>query len=430
MENVETPKVVIVGGGFGGLCAAQELCGSDLAVTLVDRRNHHLFQPLLYQVATGGLSPANIASPLRSVLGRCRHVRVLRGEVTGFDLTGRRVLLADGVLPYDHLIVAAGARTSYFGHEEWRRLAPGLKSIEDATEMRRRVLSAFERAEREEDAGRRAELLTFVVVGGGPTGVELAGALAEVSHRTLAGEFRAIDPADARILLVEALDRVLTPFPEKLSRRAARDLERLGVELKLGWRIEELHEEGVVIQRTEGDERETIATDTVLWGAGVGASPLGASLALEAGVETDRGGRVPVGDDCSLPGHPEVFVIGDLARFEEGLDASLPGLAPVAMQQGRYVGRLLRARGRDRERRPFRYRDKGMMATIGRKLAVAKIGRFGFGGLAAWLTWLFVHLMYLTEFENRVLVLLQWAWNYITRNRSARLITGEERPPE
>ncbi|MEZ5332009.1 MAG: FAD-dependent oxidoreductase [Thermoanaerobaculia bacterium] len=274
------------------------------------------------------------------------------------------------------------------------------------------------------------KLLTFVVVGGGPTGVELAGALAEVSRRTLAGEFRAIDPAGARILLVEALDRVLTPFPEKLSARAARDLERLGVELKLGWMIEEVHPGRVVIKRREGEERETVTTDTVLWGAGVGASPLGASLAQAAGVETDRGGRVPVGADCSLAGHPEVFVIGDLARFEEGLDSPLPGLAPVAMQQGRYVGRRLRALARGRTIEPFRYRDKGMMATIGRKLAVAKIGRFGFGGLAAWLTWLFVHLMYLTEFENRVLVLLQWAWNYITRNRSARLITGDERPPE
>lgn len=419
-------RVVVVGGGFGGLLAARSLRRSPVEVTLVDRSNHHLFQPLLYQVATGGLSPANIATPLRALVKRQRNTHVRLGQVTGFDLEERRVLLRDGELSYDSLIVAAGAGQSYFGHSEWQRHAPGLKSLEDATRIRRRVLLAFERAELETSPERTRALLTFAVVGAGPTGVELAGALAEISRRTLAGEFRSIDPKQARVLLIEGADRVLPAFPESLSRRATHSLEELGVSVRTGWMVETITGDRIELKhRDEG--RQTVACDTVLWAAGVEASPLGKMLAEGSDAEVDRSGRVVVEPDCSLAGRPEVFVIGDMASYGHGVERPLPGLAAVAMQQGRYVARVIRDRlkGKASRNEPFRYLDKGNMATIGRKKAVADIAGWKFSGLLAWLTWLFVHLMYLAEFQNRVLVLVQWGWNYFTRNRSARLITGD-----
>ena len=420
--------LVIVGGGFGGLCAARALKRRPFSVTLIDRRNHHLFQPLLYQVATGGLSPANVATPLRALVKRQPRTHVRLGEVVGFDLDARRVLLSDGELGYDSLIVAAGAGQSYFGHPEWEALAPGLKSLEDATRIRRRVLLAFERAELEAsrhtvDPERVRALLTFIVVGAGPTGVELAGALAEISRRTLEGEFRHIDPARARVLLIEGADRVLPPFPESLSRSAARALEQLGATVRTDCLVKRVAP-GEVELHQKGGEPELVACHTVLWAAGVEASPLGKALAESSGAELDRSGRVIVEADCSLAGREEVFVIGDLASYRHGTQRPLPGLAAVAMQQGRYVARVLdrRLRGKPAPA-PFRYLDKGNMATIGRKKAVADIAGLRFSGLFAWLTWLFVHLMYLAEFQNRVLVLVQWGWNYVTRNRSARLIT-------
>jgi len=421
----ERHRIVILGGGFGGLCAARDLGRAPAEITLVDRRNHHLFQPLLYQVATGGLSPANIAAPLRGLFKRSKNLRVILGEVVDFDLEDRRVLLEDGTeLPYDTLIVATGATSTYFGNDDWQRMAPSLKTLEDARRIRQRMLLAFERAERETDPAKRRAELTFAVIGGGPTGVELAGALAEVAYRTLVGEFRRIDPKEARILLIEGIDRLLPAFEPELSERAKRDLEGLGVEVRLDSMVEDVRPAELDVKT--GEKVETLAAENVIWAAGVTASPLGRKLADQANLETDRGGRLSVEPDCTLPGHPEIFVIGDLARHEHGEDGPLPGLAPVAMQQGRYVAKLIgrRLAGKSLPG-PFRYLDKGNMATIGRKLAVAEIWRLRFGGLFAWLAWLFVHLMYLAEFQNRVLVLVQWAWNYITRNRSARLISEE-----
>jgi NADH dehydrogenase len=418
-------QVVIVGGGFGGLYAAQALGHAPVQVTLLDRRNFHLFQPLLYQVATGGLSPANIAAPLRAVLRRQKNTRVLLAEVAGFDLAGRRVLLADGAVPYDSLIVAAGARHHYFGHPEWEAHAPGLKTVEDATTIRRRILSAFERAERATDPGERQALLTFVVVGGGPTGVELAGTLAEVAHHTLRNDFRSIRPRTSRVILLEAVDRVLSGYPPDLSRRAAASLARLGVTVRTGATVTDVRPDQVTVRA--GGQTEVIPTHTVLWGAGVDASPLGKALADAGGAEVDRSGRVVVEPDLTLRGHPEVFVIGDLANYPHQTGKPLPGVAPVAMQEGRYAAHLIRRRLRGQPPPgPFRYHDRGSMATIGRAAAVADLGRVHLGGFPAWLAWLFIHIIFLIEFENRVLVLFQWAWNYFTRNRSARLITGED----
>lgn len=416
---------MIVGGGFGGLCAARSLRRAPVRVTLVDRRNHHLFQPLLYQVATGGLSPANIAVPLRALLKRQANAQVLLAEVTGFDLQEQRVLLRDSAMPFDSLIVAAGAGVSYFGRPEWENAAPGLKTLDDATRIRRRVLLAFERAELERDPARIRADLTFVVVGAGPTGVELAGALAEVARGTLRGEFRRVDPGTAEVVLVESGPRILPAVCDRQSRRALRSLEKLGVRVRTDCRVEHIGEGGVELAPTSnGESRERITAGNVLWAAGIEASPLGRMLAKQAGAELDRGGRLVVGPDCSLPGCPNIFVIGDMASFQHRLGRPLPALAPVAMQQGRYVARLLRRRFSGRSTAPFRYSDRGSMATIGRKTAVAEIGRLRLWGLPAWLTWLFVHLMYLTEFQNRMLVLIQWGWNYFTRNRSARLITA------
>jgi NADH dehydrogenase len=417
--------VVIVGGGFGGLEVATDLGRTGVDVTLIDRRNFHLFQPLLYQVATGGLSAANIATPLRSILARYENVRVLLAEVSGFDVPGKAVVFADGSREsYDTLVLATGASHSYFGHSEWAAVAPGLKTIEDATEIRRRVFLAFERAERETDPAKVKELLTFVVVGGGPTGVELAGTLAELAHDTLRHEFRSIDPTHAKIVLVEGHPRVLPPYTPDLSEAAARQLAELGVTVRTGAEVTNITSEGATVQ--SGENREFIPARTVLWGAGVKASSLGQRITQTTGAQTDRIGRVVVQPDFTLAGHPEIFVIGDLANYPHQNGTPLPGIAPVAMQEGEYVARVILNRLKEQKPEPFHYRDYGMMATIGRRRAVAMIGRWKFTGYFAWLLWLFVHLMYLVAFVNRLLVLIQWAWNYFTWNRNARLITEEK----
>ena len=424
--------VVVVGGGFGGLQAVRKLRRADVDVTLVDRRNFHLFQPLLYQVATGALSAGEIASPLRALFQRNENVRVLLGDVTGFDLDARTVIVealpngSERVIPYDTLIVAAGSRYSYFGHDEWQPLAPDLKSVEDALEIRRRILVAFEAAEVESDTDRRAAWLTFVVVGGGPTGVELAGQIAEMARDTLPREFRSIDTRDSKIVLVEMADRVLTTFPPRLSARAAQALQRLGVNLLLGHTLVGIDEESVTIKATAG-ESEVLLTRTVVWAAGVVASDLARALAAASGGDVDRGGRVVVGPDLTLSGHPEVFAIGDMVHIRGA--EPLPGIAPVAMQQGRYAGDAIQARLRGKELRPFRYKDKGNLATIGRAKAVAHVKGLQLSGLLAWLTWLFVHLFYLIGLQNRILVFTRWTFSFLTHGRGARLITGRPSRP-
>jgi len=418
------PRVVIVGGGFGGLAAARGLRSASAEVVLIDRRNFHLFQPLLYQVATGGLSPANIATPFRYALRRQRNVDVVLGEVTGFDVSRRRVLLEDETIAYDHLILAAGATHSYFG-KDWQALAPGLKTVEDATDIRSRILGAFERADRETDPAERAALLSFIVVGAGPTGVELAGALGEISRHTLKHDFRHIDPEGAKILLVDAADRVLAAYPESLSERAARSLEQLGVDVLERAKVAAIRPGEVDIEKA--GEVETLRCATVLWAAGVQASPLGALLAEQTGASIDRAGRLEVAPDLTLPAHPEISVIGDLAKFSHGLDRPLPGVAPVALQQGRYVARRIRRGLSGASSRAFVYRNRGTLATIGRAQAVADFGRFRFSGFPAWLLWLFVHIMNVAQAESRILVFIQWSWSYLTYNRSARLITNSQR---
>lgn len=416
-------RVVIIGGGFGGLKAAHQLKRAPVQLVLIDRRNFHLFQPLLYQVATGGLSPANIASPIRSVLRRHRNARVLLGEVTDIDAANRRVLYGHGTLDYDTLIVATGVGHQYFGHDQWERLAPGLKTIEDARKIRSRILVAFEEAECEPDEAKRRSWITFIVVGGGPTGVELAGAVGELARHTLRHEYHMFNPADARVLLVEGTDRVLPTFPPTLSARAAESLARLGVTVRTNTLVSDV-QPGSVTLRYE-DHTETVAARTVLWAAGVQASPLGQVLARSAGATLDGAGRVRVQPDLTLPGHPEIFVVGDLAHLEEG-DRQLPGVAQVALQQGRYAADLIQRRLKGQTLPPFHYHDHGNMATIGRNAAVADMGWLRLSGLIGWLAWLFIHLMFLAQFHNRLLVLTQWAWSYVTRNRAARLITAEE----
>lgn len=418
--------VVILGGGFGGLAAAHALRGDPVDVTLIDRRNFHLFQPLLYQVATGSLSPANISAPLREILKRQKNARVLLAEASGIDVAGRRVLLKDGDAPYDTLIVATGARHSYFGHDDWGEFAPGLKTVEDATLMRRRIFLAFEAAERETDPEKERAWLTFAIVGAGPTGVELAGALSEIAHDTLKHDFRRIDPSQARILLIEAADRVLPPYASDLSRSARRALERLNVIVKTGTTVTGVGEESITVQA--GSRTETIPARTVLWAAGVRASSLGKILADATGCAIDRSGRPVVEPDLTLKGHPEILVIGDLANFSHEGGRPLPGVAPVAIQQGRFAASAIRVRLQDRALVPlpaFRYHDRGNMATIGRAAAVVELPWLHFSGLLAWLAWLFVHLLNIVAFQNRLLVLVQWAWSYFTFNRAARLITGE-----
>jgi NADH:ubiquinone reductase (H+-translocating) len=414
----DMPHVVIIGGGFGGLNAARRLAGRRLRVTLVDRRNHHLFQPLLYQVATAALAAPQIAAPLRSVLRRARNVSVLLAEARGIDLAARRVHLDCGQLDYDGLILATGATHSYFGHDEWESLAPGLKTLEDAFEIRRRVLLAYETAEWTAGEAERRALLTFVVVGGGPTGVELAGALAEIARYTLASDFRAIDPAQSRIILLEAGDRLLPSFPARLSAPAENALRRLGVEVHTGARVTRIGPDAV------WTGAEVIHARTVLWAAGVSVSGLAGSL----GVPLDGAGRVPVGPDLSLPSHPEVFAIGDVCAFTDERGRLLPGLAPVAMQQGRIAADNVARRLFGEPTRPFRYRDRGTMATIGRAKAVAMIGHLAMTGGVAWLAWLVVHIAYLIGFKNRLIVLIEWAWAYLSFKRGARVVVGAWHP--
>jgi NADH dehydrogenase len=414
--------VVIVGGGFGGLHAARCLRWAPVKVTLVDKRNFHLFQPLLYQVATGALSPANIATPLRSILKRQHNTNVLLIEVEGFDVANKKVLYSEGSLPYDSLIVAAGVGHSYFGNDSWERRAPGLKTIEEATEIRRRVLLAFELAERETDPERAKALLTFVIVGAGPTGVELAGAIKEIAMHTLSQDFRRARPMDAEVILIEHADRVLPPFPEKLSRKAQLVLEALGVNVMVGTKVTAIRRDNVEVQ--QGDSIKTIPAQTVLWAAGVGATKLARTLADATGAETDRAGRIVVEPDLSIKGHPDIYAIGDMACYTHQDGKPLPGVAPVAVQQGRHAAKMIERRLNGKETGPFRYHDMGSMATIGRGAAVATFGKLRLSGLVAWLMWLFVHLMHLVQFQNRVLVFMQWGWCYLTWNRAARLITG------
>lgn len=416
--------VVIVGGGFGGLYAAQSLKHASVKITLIDKRNFHLFQPLLYQVATGGLSPANIAAPLRAILKEQRNISVKLGEVIGLDAKNKTIQLKDEhQINFDSLIIATGVRHNYFGNDHWESLAPGLKTIEDALEIRSRILMAFEQAELEEDASKREALLTFMIVGGGPTGVELAGALAEISHETLKKNFRSIDPAQARIVLVEGSDRVLGAFKPKLSASAKSQLEGMGVEIQLNTFVTRIEADTATLK--QGQKESSLIAKTILWAAGIQASPLGKVISNSTGAELDRIGRVIVEGDLSLKNHPNIYVIGDLAHYAHNLEHPLPGVAPVAMQQGKYIAKCIQFKLSQRDSAPFQYWDKGSMATIGRSKAVADVGFMHFSGFLAWQAWLFIHLLYLVEFDNRLLVLMQWGWNYATRNRSARLITGK-----
>ena len=420
-------RVVIIGGGFGGLSAAHELRKAPVDVTLIDRCNYHLFQPLLYQVATGSLSPANIASPLRTILKEQKNEHVLLGEAVHLDAAHRRVILSDGAVDYDTLVIATGASHQYFGHDEWEEFAPGLKTIEDATDMRRRILLAFEAAERETDPEKLRSWMTFVIVGAGPTGVELAGALGEIANDTLRRDFRNIDPAKTRIILVEGTDRALPTYPPKLSAAASRMLERLGVTVRTGSFVTGVSKHAVTVRM--GDRTEEIPTRTILWAAGVLASPLGRILEAEAGANLDNAGRVIVEPDLSITSHPEIFVIGDLSNFSHQGGKPLPGVAQPAIQQGRYAGQAIAARQRGQKFPPFRYHDRGNLATIGRGAAVADLNWLQLSGLPAWLIWIFIHLAYIIEFRNRMLVLVQWAWLYFTYDRSARLITGKNPLP-
>jgi len=411
-------RLVIIGGGFGGLYAAKTLAKTAVRVTLVDRRNYHLFQPLLYQVATAALNPSDIAAPIRAVLRKQKNASVIMGDVTAIDVDRKIVTMADGELAYDILIVATGATHSYFDHPEWEENAPGLKTIEDALEIRRRVLRAFEAAERETDPERQKAWLNFVIVGAGPTGVELAGALSEIARQTMLRDFRRINPSSARVILVEGKERVLPPYPDSLSAKAAAQLRNLGVEVMTGAIVTRVNDHEVCIGDT------TIPTRTVLWAAGVQASPLARSL----GVPLDRAGRVIVEPDLSIPGHPDVFVIGDLAAAKNDDGSLVPGVAPAAIQEGTHTAKNVARMLDGKPALPFRYWDKGSLATIGRAAGVADFGRLKLSGFLAWFAWLAVHIFFLIGFRNRVLVILQWAWAYVTYQRGARLITGKVEP--
>jgi NADH dehydrogenase len=432
MDPIETTSgrrqhVVIVGGGFGGLYAARALRGGRVDVTVIDRQNHHVFSPLLYQVATAQLAPGEIAQPLRTLLRREPSTRVLLAEAVGLDPAGRAVLLDDGSrVAYDHLVVATGTRHGWFGHDDWEPLAPGLKTIDDALAIRRRILLAFEQAERESDPAARAAWMTFVVVGGGPTGVELAGSLGEIARDTLRREFRSIDPTLARIVLVEALDRVLPTYPTGLSRRAERDLRTLGATVRTGTRVTAIDASGVDLAAAAGPER--LPARTVLWAAGVEVAPFGRAIATALGAATDRVGRIEVGPDLTVPGHPEISIVGDLAVTPWRPGRPVPGVAQGAIQGGRYVGRRILATLDGETLPPFRFKDLGELATIGRLKGVADFRRFRFGGFAAWVLWLSIHIVWLIGFQNRVLVLVRWAWSFVTRGRSNRLITGPVAP--
>ena len=428
VQHSTKPQVVVIGGGFAGMACVRALRKSDAEIKLIDRRNFHLFQPLLYQVASGGLSPANIAAPLRSIFRRQKNVQVLLGSVDGFDISQRTLLLDDqSQVPFDYLVIATGSTHHYFGRDaDWETLAPGLKTIEDATKIRRRVLTAFEQAEKTDDPVLRAALLTFVVVGGGPTGVEMAGSICELAHQTMKNDFRTINPASAKVVLIENSKLILDKYHESLSMAAAADLKALGAEIWNETRLTEIYPDHVTVSQAGVSKR--LDTHTVIWAAGVKASGLGKKLveALQAPDQVDRGGRVIVDSQCAVAGHANIFVAGDLAAFSTADGKTLPGVAPVAMQQGDYIGSLIAKELKgSRPTRPFQYWDKGNMATIGRSRAVVEAGRMRLHGKIAWLAWLFIHIMYLARFENRVLVMFQWFWNYVTRNRTARLITGE-----
>jgi NADH:ubiquinone reductase (H+-translocating) len=425
--EVRMHEVVIVGGGFGGLNAAQALRKAPVRVTVVDKRNFHLFQPLLYQVATGSLSPGEIASPLRTILYKQGNTHVLLAEAVDLDPDAHKLILNDGEVHYDTLIVATGSQNHYFGHDEWREFAPGLKTIEEATQIRHKILYAFEAAEREQDRLKRQAWLTFVVVGAGPTGVELAGALGEIANDTLRNEFRSFRPEDARILLVDGSSRVLPPYDPELSAAAEKSLIGLGVRTRSNVRVTGIDEKGVTMESAMGTEH--IDAKTVLWAAGVSATPLGRIIAQRTGAQTDRQGRVLVNPDLTVPGRPEILVIGDLASLQQD-GKQLPGVAPVAMQQGTYAAEYIRKRLANEAMPPFHYRDKGSLAVIGRAAAVAQFKKVKLSGIVAWLVWLFVHLMYIVQFQNRVLVFIQWGFEYLTFNRGARLITGYGRLPK
>ncbi|MBW4462878.1 MAG: NAD(P)/FAD-dependent oxidoreductase [Nodosilinea sp. WJT8-NPBG4] len=418
-------QVVIVGGGFGGLYAAKALGKiKQVEVTLIDKRNFHLFQPLLYQVATGKLSPGDISSPLRAILSAHRHVRVLMDAVIDIDPQHQQVTLTHTTLPYDTLVVATGVSHHYFGHDQWAEAAPGLKTLEDALEMRKRIFGAFEAAEKESDPERRRAWLTFVVVGGGPTGVELAGALAELAFHTLKDEFHHIDTTETRILLLEGLDRVLPPYPPDLSAKAAASLKELGVTVRTQSLVTEINDDVVTVR--QGEQTEQVRAKTILWAAGVRASALGKVLAARAGAQLDRSGRVMVNPDLSLPEQPNIFVVGDLAHFAHQGAQPLPGVAPVAMQQGAYIAKLIQRRLRGDDLPPFHYDDVGNLAVIGHHAAVVNMGRFKLWGFPAWLIWIFVHIYYLIEFDNKLVVMIQWLWSYFTHKGGSRLITWEE----
>jgi NADH dehydrogenase len=429
--NTQRHHVVVIGGGFGGLQAVRKLRGAPVEITLVDRRNFHLFQPLVYQVATGSLSAEEVASPLRSVFRRSKNVHVVLGNITRLDLAGRHVIVdelpnggAPREIPYDSLIVATGSRYSYFGHDDWRPFAPDIKSVESALEVRRRILTAFEAADDEPDPERRAAWLTFVIVGAGPTGVELAGQIGEIARHAVRHDFRSVDTRGARILLVETADRVLTTFPPRLSASAERALRRLGVTAMTSHTVVDIGATSLTLRDGDG-ATEQIAARTVIWAAGVVASELATRLSEQSGAALDRSGRIAVGPDLSLPGHPEVFALGDMAVVHDaqGNAIALPGVAPVAMQQGRYAARAIRDRLQGRTTRPFHYRDKGNLATIGRAKAVADVKGLQLSGVLAWFTWLFVHLFYLIGLQNRLIVFTRWTWSFVTHGRGARLIT-------
>jgi NADH dehydrogenase len=424
--NKEKHHIIIIGGGFGGIEAAKMFRGTSINVTLIDKRNFHLFQPLLYQVATGGLSPADISSPLRSIFGRYKNINVRQSEVTDIDIQSKSVATEQENLKYDSLIIAPGSTHHYFGNESWQIHAPGLKTIEDATSIRSRILQAFERAELESNLEKQQELLTFVIVGAGPTGIEMAGAIGELACHTLKNDFRNIKTENARILLIESSERILLNFPPLLSRKAEMSLKKLNVDILKSTIVTAAGQNGVAVKTKE--EIRHINSWTVIWAAGVKAPPLVSNLINKTGAKADRQGRVMVDKFCQIPHIPDLYIIGDSAHFINEQGNQLPGIAPVAMQQGRFVADFIKKKLKNRSSRSFKYRDKGNLAVIGRKAAVAHIGKFQFGGYFAWLLWLFIHLMYIVGFENRVLVFIQWAYNYFTRNRSARLIANYKFP--
>ncbi|MEH1788825.1 NAD(P)/FAD-dependent oxidoreductase [Nostoc sp.] len=424
LEKNAPHQVVIIGGGFGGLYTAKALKTANVNVTLIDKRNFHLFQPLLYQVATGALSPADISAPLRSVFSKSKNTKVLLGEVNDIDPKAQQVILGDEIVPYDTLIVATGANHSYFGKDNWKEFAPGLKTVEDAIEMRRRIFSAFEAAEKQTDPEKRRALLTFVIVGGGPTGVELAGAIAELAYQTLTEDFRSINTSEARILLLQGGDRILPHISPELSKVGAASLQKLGVAVYTNTRVTNI--ENNIVTFKQGDELTEIASKTILWAAGVQGSPLGKVLAENTGVECDRAGRVIVEPDLTIKGYKNIFVVGDLGNFSHQNGKPLPGVAPVAKQQGEYVAKLIKRRLQGHTLPQFRYNDVGTLAMIGQNLAVVDLGLIKLQGFIAWLFWLVIHIYFLIEFDTKIVVAIQWAWNYITRNRRSRLITGRE----